>query len=230
MLPAPYIAMGRGTHPSFQPPTDRPSEDSHPASTAEAPDRGNLVQHMDSQFTDSDAYNVCPFMEEMDDEFPSRQTLSGMNTGFSTFSRTSTVHHVPWPVELPGLDGDRGDEPKGQQCGKPMAHRPPPASIPDSGYGTEGRRFSVGDVMCHPEGDRLLTPMPALQGCDGGMLGINNDYDNRDGEVKAAPTSHDQQHHSGQQLFGDAHYGLFDSEQDPHLPGLGQPEFTFRFP
>lgn len=124
-----------------KPPTLGAIQNSRPASSPGTSDRDSLVQHMDSQSTDVDVYG---FMDEMED---TRQTLSRMNSGLSSASR-STIHRVPpsppsRPAELPGSGNN---DPPSQQDKHSLAHRPPPPSIPDSGYGTELRRGSVGEL------------------------------------------------------------------------------------
>jgi hypothetical protein len=122
-----------------------PSSGSSKSSATSPPvsERDNLVQHMDSQSTDVD---VHAFMEEVEG---TRQSLSRMSSGLTTTSR-STIHRVPPSppsrhAELPGTK--QGDQPS-HQAKDTLPHRPPPPpSIPDSGYGTEQRRGSLGDLL-----------------------------------------------------------------------------------
>jgi hypothetical protein len=107
-------------------------------------DRDSLFQHMDSQSTDVDVHG---FMKEME---ATRQTLSRNDSGMSTVSR-STIHHVPpgspsqsAELELPPFVKSGGSA--RPQTEHSPAHRPPLPSIPDSGYGTEQRRGSLGDL------------------------------------------------------------------------------------
>ena len=107
-------------------------------------DRDSLFQHMDSQSTDVDVHG---FMKEME---ATRQTLSRNNSGMSTVSR-STIHHVPpsppsqsAELELPPFVKSGGSA--RPQTEHSSANRPPLPSIPDSGYGTEQRRGSLGDL------------------------------------------------------------------------------------
>jgi hypothetical protein len=107
-------------------------------------DRDSLFQHMDSQSTDVDVHG---FMKEME---ATRQTLSRNDSGMSTVSR-STIHHVPpsppsrpADMELPPFVKSGGSV--HPQTERSPAHRPPLPSIPDSGYGTEQRRGSLGDL------------------------------------------------------------------------------------
>jgi hypothetical protein len=137
--------------PDVKPPV---SKNRRPGSSPATSDRDSLVQHMDSQSTDVDVYG---FMQEMED---TRQTLSRMNSGLSTTSR-STIHHVPpsppsRPVELSGLGGSGVDH---QQPKRSHAHRAPLPSIPDSGYGTEQRRGSLGELPA-PAGQPSLDAKP----------------------------------------------------------------------
>jgi hypothetical protein len=140
--------------PDVKPPA---SKNNRSGSSPATSDRDSLVQHMDSQSTDVDVYG---FMQEMED---TRQTLSRMNSGLSTASR-STIHHVPpsppsRPVELPGPRGSGLDH---QQPKHAHSHRAPLPSIPDSGYGTEQRRGSLGDLPTgagqHSSEAKPLTP------------------------------------------------------------------------
>jgi hypothetical protein len=126
-----------------KPPSSTSSKQSRSATSPATSDRDNLVQHMDSQSTDVD---VHAFMEEVEG---TRQSLSRMSSGLTTASR-STIHRVPPSppsrhAELPGAK--QGDQPS-HQAKDTLAHRPPPPpSIPDSGYGTENRRGSLGDLL-----------------------------------------------------------------------------------
>ncbi|KAK4157910.1 hypothetical protein C8A00DRAFT_39763 [Chaetomidium leptoderma] len=138
--------------PDVKPPALGSSDNGHAVASPAASDQDSLVQHMTSQSTDVDVYR---FMDEMED---TRQTLSRMNSGLSTTSR-STIHRVPpsppsRPAELP--DSQRGD-PANHHAKHALAHRPQLPSIPDSGYGTEQRRGSLGDVP-------LLLPLPMTTG------------------------------------------------------------------
>ncbi|KAJ4304398.1 hypothetical protein N0V88_002011 [Collariella sp. IMI 366227] len=104
-------------------------------------DRESLFQHMDSQSTDVDR---DAFMVEMED---THQSLSRTNSGLSTASQ-STIHRVPpspppRSAELPG-QGNCGDATP--QNKHNLAHGQPLPSIADSGYGTEQRRGSLGDL------------------------------------------------------------------------------------
>ncbi|KAK4044011.1 hypothetical protein C8A01DRAFT_12503 [Parachaetomium inaequale] len=141
--------------PDTKPPSLGSPKKSCPATSPAVSDRDNLVQHMDSQSTDVD---VHAFMEEMED---TRQSLSRMNSGLTIASR-STIHRVPPSppsrrAELPGAK-TAADQPS-HQAKAPLAHRPPPPSIPDSGYGTENRRGSLGDLPGqHSTTTKPLTP------------------------------------------------------------------------
>lgn len=227
VLLAPYLqqAMCQTAQSDLKPPTVGAPKDSHPASVSEASDQDNLVGHMNSQSTNVD---VHAFMDEMED-FSERRSLFRMNSGFSTSSQTSTIHHVPnspppWPAELPDLNQSGGDHAKSQQGKKPLAHRHPPASIPDSGYGTDNRRPSVGDVTYPTEGDKLVTPPSTLDEGNKTIPGISND-DTHD-EGGATRMLHQHQHsQAANSLFDDATYNMFDSEPDQ----LRTHEFGFDF-
>jgi hypothetical protein len=129
-------------NPDVKPPSSSPSKN-YSATSPPVSERDNLVQHMDSQSTDVD---VHAFMEEVEG---TRQSLSRMSSGLTTTSR-STIHRVPPSppsrhAELPGAK--QGDQP-GHQAKDTLPHRPPPLeSIPDSGYGTDNRRGSLGDLL-----------------------------------------------------------------------------------
>ena len=137
------------------PPAIDTSKNSSPRrSTAESSPLDDLVQHMDSQSTDVDVQGL---MEEMES---THRSLSRMNSGLSTASR-STIHHVPPspPPRAAALPVHRNLGPAHQQAKQSLTHRPPPPSIPDSGYGTEQRRGSLGDVLM---GNNLITPPSSL--------------------------------------------------------------------
>ncbi|KAK4123793.1 hypothetical protein N657DRAFT_427506 [Parathielavia appendiculata] len=124
-----------------KPPVPSSSKNNRLRSSPPTSDRDSLVQHMNSLSTDVDVYG---FMQEMED---TRQTLSRINSGLSTASR-STIHHVPpsppsQPAELSGLKGGGFEN---HQAKHSPSHRAPLPSIPDSGYGTEQRRGSLGDL------------------------------------------------------------------------------------
>ncbi|GAB1320518.1 hypothetical protein MFIFM68171_10728 [Madurella fahalii] len=228
VLLAPYLqqAMCRTAQSVLKPLTVGTPMDSHPASVSEASDQDNLVGHMDSQSTNVD---VHAFMDEMEN-FSTRQSLFRMNSGFSITSHTSTIHHVPnspppWHAEPLDPEQGSGDHTEGQEGKKPLAHRPPPASIPDSGYGTENRRPSVGDVVYPTRGDKLLTPLPALDKGNNAIRDIDND--DTHGDPAATPIPHQNQHSQAtNSLFDDATYNMYDSEPD-HL--LRTHEFGFDF-
>ena len=134
------------------PPTLCPSTANPPRGTS---DRESLIQHMDSRFTD---VNVRGFMDEMEDN---HQGISGTSS-LSSSSR-STINRVPpsppsRPAELPG---SRTGGPPNQQDTHPPAQGPPPPSIPDSGYGTENRRGSLGDAPKAATGPAGFGPTPA---------------------------------------------------------------------
>ena len=104
-------------------------------------DQDSLVQHMDSQLTDVDRH---AFMKEMED---TRRNFPRMDSGLSTTSR-STIHRVPpsppsRTAELPGAPSSGLGTQKPKHA---VAHPGPLPSIADSGYGTEQRRGSLGDV------------------------------------------------------------------------------------
>ncbi|EAQ90967.1 hypothetical protein CHGG_02902 [Chaetomium globosum CBS 148.51] len=126
-----------------KPPSSGSPKKSYSATSPAISERDNLVQHMDSQSTDVD---VHAFMEEVEG---TRQSPSRMSSGLTTASR-STIHRVPPSppsrhAELP--DAKQGDQ-TSHQTKDTLPHRPPPLpSIPDSGYGTENRRGSLGDLL-----------------------------------------------------------------------------------
>jgi hypothetical protein len=126
--------------------------------SATSSDRDSLVQHMDSQSTNVDVYRF------MDDAEHTRQSISRMNSGLSTASR-STIHHVPLspPPRAAGLPAQQNTDPLSQQQSKQqsLAHRPPLPSIPDSGYGTDQRRGSLGDLAASAE-QHAVTGSPTL--------------------------------------------------------------------
>lgn len=128
----------------------------HPIRTKAPLDRDNLVQHMDSQSTNVD---VQGFMNEMEDTF-SQQSASGYNSASasSTASR-STIHRVPPspPSQPAPLPGDKVENPPSHHTTTALAHRPPLPSIPDSGYGTEQRRGSLGELQQEALA-KLITP------------------------------------------------------------------------
>ena len=133
------------------PPTLCPSASNPSGGTS---DRESLIQHMDSRFTDVD---VRGFMAEVEDN---HQNISGTSS-LSSSSR-STINRVPpsppsRPAELPG---SRIDAPPNQQDELPPAQGPPPPSIPDSGYGTEDRRGSLGDAPKATTGPTGFDPTP----------------------------------------------------------------------
>jgi hypothetical protein len=150
------------SNPDAKPPSPGSSKKSHSATSPATSDRDNLVQHMDSQSTDVD---VHAFMEEVEG---TRQSLSRMSSGLTIASR-STIHRVPPSppsrnAELPGAK--QGDQPS-HQAKDALAHRPPPLpSIPDSGYGTENRRGSLGDLLAGvgagADAGQLAIPMRPL--------------------------------------------------------------------
>lgn len=97
-----------------------------------ASDQESLVLHMDSQSTDVDIQGLM-------NEAP--ETLSRHNSGLTSMSR-STIHHVPTsPPPLPADDASDCEDDSGEAQ---ESSRPPP-SIPDSGYGTDPRRCSLGE-------------------------------------------------------------------------------------
>ncbi|KAK3333992.1 hypothetical protein B0T19DRAFT_440688 [Cercophora scortea] len=108
-----------------------------------ASDQGSLVQHMDSQSTDVDVQGLMHDAQE---------TLSRQNSGLSTASR-STIHHVPTsPPPLPAEHAcDDDSHSRGPPLETPCNRRPLP-SIPESGYGTDPRRCSLGDAGQVPPG------------------------------------------------------------------------------
>ncbi|KAK4216095.1 hypothetical protein QBC37DRAFT_280314 [Rhypophila decipiens] len=102
-----------------------------------ASDQESLVLHMDSHPTDVDIQGLM-------DEAP--ESLSRQNSGLSSMSR-STIHHVPnSPPPRPSDEGssDFEDDEFGE-AKEPSPSRRPPSSIPDSAYGTDPRRGSLGD-------------------------------------------------------------------------------------
>ncbi len=137
--------------PDVSPPTLFPSTTNPSQGTS---DRESLIQHMDSRFTDVD---VRGFMAEMEDNHQSTSGTSSLSS-----SSRSTINRVPpsppsRPAELPGsLTGG----PPNQQDEHPPAQAPPPPSIPDSGYGTENRRGSLGDVPKATTGPGGFGPTP----------------------------------------------------------------------
>ncbi|KAK3302145.1 uncharacterized protein B0T15DRAFT_542088 [Chaetomium strumarium] len=123
-------------------------------------DRDSLVQHMDSQSTNVDVYRF------MDDVEHTRQSISRMNSGLSTVSR-STIHHVPLSpppraAGLPTQQQNTGHPLISQQSKQSLAHRPPLPSIPDSGYGTDQCRGSLGDLAPSAEQQHAGTGSPTL--------------------------------------------------------------------
>ncbi|KAL2258724.1 hypothetical protein VTK26DRAFT_7856 [Humicola hyalothermophila] len=118
-------------------------------------DRDTLVQHMDSQSTDVDVQGL---MDEVDS---THRSLSRMNTGLSTASR-STIHHVPpsppprpsehSPVSGRAFAPSSSHQPRHRSSTHDYHYPPPPPSIPDSGYGTEQRRGSLSDAVPAGEG------------------------------------------------------------------------------
>ncbi|AEO57715.1 hypothetical protein MYCTH_2304236 [Thermothelomyces thermophilus ATCC 42464] len=149
------------------------SEKDCPATSAAASDRDNLVQHMNSHSTDVD---VHAFMEEMED---ARQSLSRMNSGLSTASR-STIHRVP--PSPPSRHADLPGFPSGD--GETGRHAPLP-SIPDSGYGTENRRGSLGDLAAAGAGQQPATPGSLIPPCtaESAAGGDGNNKDKAGGEA-----------------------------------------------
>jgi len=218
-----------------KPPTLGTMQNSRPASSPGTSDRDSLVQHMDSQSTDVDVYG---FMDEMED---TRQTISRMNSGLSTASR-STIHRVPpsppsRPAELPG---SRNNGPPSQQDKHSLAHRPPPPSIPDSGYGTENRRGSLGDIPKTAVGPVGFGPTPpstaetAEQGSSSQKMGEGIPWADSPSQRSARATVLSPQH-SQQPGFlmdhemseFDASYGLlFQDDGDLHSHA-SPPGFTF---
>ncbi|KAK4242566.1 hypothetical protein C8A03DRAFT_11233 [Achaetomium macrosporum] len=133
------------------------SSKSNPSITSStSSERDSLVQHMDSQSTNVDVYRF------MDDVEHTRQSISRMNSGLSTVSR-STIHHVPLspPTRAAELPMQQDADPLSQQSKQSLTHRPPPSSIPDSGYGTDQRRGSLGDVAASAEW-RAMTGSPTF--------------------------------------------------------------------
>lgn len=100
-----------------------------------ASDQESLVLHMDSQSTDVDIQGLM-------NEAP--ETLSRHNSGLTSMSH-STIHHVPTsPPPLASDDASDCENESGEAQESGPSRRPPP-SIPDSGYGTDPRRCSLGE-------------------------------------------------------------------------------------
>ncbi|KAK3380078.1 hypothetical protein B0T24DRAFT_675811 [Lasiosphaeria ovina] len=118
-------------------PAPRSRAASGPKTQSDGSDQDSLVLHMDSQSTDVDVQGL---MHE------AQETLSRQNSGLSSTSR-STIHHVPTsPPPLPTEPGSDGRGDMGAQTSEPMLGRRPPESLPDSAYGTDPRRGSLGDM------------------------------------------------------------------------------------
>jgi len=230
------------------------SSNNYSATSPPVSERDNLVQHMDSQSTDVD---VHAFMEEVEG---TRQSLSRMSSGLTTASR-STIHRVPPSppsrhAELPGAK--QGDQPS-HQAKEGLPHRPPPLpSIPDSGYGTEQRRGSLGDLLAGVGAGadagqlaatmRPLTPPSSAEaaqeakrtpGGEGTSWGKSPSQqtpragrNNPSSSSSSLPHNNPSEFLTDQDMMADYHDASFDIfYQDDSFQGLpSSPSFMFEFP
>ncbi|KAK4252295.1 hypothetical protein C7999DRAFT_10069 [Corynascus novoguineensis] len=227
----------------IKPPSLAASKKGPSATSPAVSDRDSLLQHMNSQSTDVD---VHAFMEEMED---TRQSLSRMNSGLSTASR-STIHRVPPSppsrrAELPASNSGNGE--MSQQVKGAVAHQSPPPSIPDSGYGTENRRSSLGDLTAGA-GQQSM-PRPLTPPCTAESAGENNKSGRGDGDIpwggenpsQQTPRAHTSstlspQHHSQPGFmmeqdmaeYNDDSFNIFYEDNIPPTRS-SPPGFTFEF-
>lgn len=119
-------------------------------------DRGSLVGYMNSQSTDVDPKGL---MDEVE------RTLSRANSGVG--SDRSALRHVP--TSPPARTHEDADVDPSGSSGPSRAHgqpQPPahqPTSIPDSGYGSDKKRDSLGEIDLVEQLKRPRYPAGALQ-------------------------------------------------------------------
>ncbi|KAK3322388.1 hypothetical protein B0H66DRAFT_201723 [Apodospora peruviana] len=132
-----FLALRAGQLPGTLYPTNAPKPRPGSSTKDTSSDQESLVRNMDSQSTDVDI-DTQGFMHE------AQETLSRQNSGLSSTSR-STIHHVatsPPPLLSENADEDNPDSDPPQES---TPSRRPPPSIPDSAYGTDPRRCSLGE-------------------------------------------------------------------------------------
>ncbi|KAK4106533.1 hypothetical protein N658DRAFT_439080 [Parathielavia hyrcaniae] len=209
--------------PDVKPSVPSSSKNDRLRSSPPTSNRDSLVRHMDSQSTDVDVYGL---MQEMEDN---QQTLSRMNSGLSTTSR-STIHHVPPspPSQPAELSGHRGGGLDNQQAKHPPSHRVALPSIPDSGYGTEHRRGSLGDLPMGSEQPATAKSIMAPPSTAEAAEIVNN--------LAAVSEASMPLHHHSQLGLLDEHEAYYDDAsynllfQDNMLHSRSPPDgFTFEF-
>jgi len=160
---------------SMGPRDEAAADDDDVGSLPDRLDRGSLVGYMDSQPTDVDPQGLIEEVEE---------TLSRANSGLGSERsalRHSALRHVP---NSPPTRAHEDADAVSARSGGPSAHgraqspRHQTTSIPDSGYGSDKKRGSLGELdlneqlkkpATHPEGPQqpqLLRPHDAVMSGD----------------------------------------------------------------
>jgi hypothetical protein len=191
---------------------------------------------MDSWSTDVDVHAFVPEMEH------THQNLSRMNSGLSTTSR-STIHRVPpsppsRPAEL--SDPDIKVSPD-QRSKNALPHRLPPSSIPDSGYGTEQRRCSLGELPAGSGQEAAAKPLtppstaeaagPSQKTQEAFAWGDSNPFQRQPSTLSPRHSQPGGGFLTDQEMadYNDDSFNLF--YQDNHLHSRSSPlGFTFDYP